>query len=562
MVKTVTVPDSVDSSTELQKLIDSTGNTAAKFIISPDHDIEINSRLRFFDNFELDGGNCLFRLKENVSTSIFGAGVPLMAPKNPLSAEGLCLHDFRFDGHRDNQNNVPDWRGHNGKGRPVKYGQGYHNVIMLGTFGCVGYEHAKNCEIYNVDYKNSLGDFLRVEGGTNIKAHDIKSSRCGHDVVHMVVKNGEIYNINGIADVNAIARLRSSINTSIHDCTITGSSTAYAPGIEIQNTAKNWDCYGLEVYNNTVKNTLGPGIQVASNINGRNEISIHNNTFGGCGIIPSLPGVGAIIFDGFNVDIQNNTIVNSHGYGIAACDYNVGSSYPYKAIVKRNIVTGTEKSKIVGTASGSGIANLFKNRYTFECEENDVYGNARDLYQVTNSNGMSVDPLFVGSGDYHLKDSSPCIFSDYQLGRYNGTSDPVDPIETEPVDDYTPVTKTVIDQNKYTTTYTSYGANHVQRKVILNAGDHAIRIDKVGFSIANIKKGILASGRVTAQVAGEKEEILAEWAVSKQEYQVRSKITSEMFDAGKDVTLRWHLKTGTKRYKALMTACNYTYTLV
>ena len=55
MTKIVTVPLSVDDSTKLQKLINSTGNIPAKYEFSPDHEIEINSLLRVFYFTEWDG---------------------------------------------------------------------------------------------------------------------------------------------------------------------------------------------------------------------------------------------------------------------------------------------------------------------------------------------------------------------------------------------------------------------------------------------------------------------------------------------------------------------------
>ena len=421
--KTITVPSSIDDSTKLQKLIDTNGNQPAIFNFQGD-ELEINSRIRLYNNSEISGNGITFRLMENAPTKTFGEGVGLIGAKNPLATEGLILHDFSFDGRRDSQAKVPKKNGKN-------WGLGYHNVIMLGTFGCVGYEHARNCEIYNINYKNSLGDLLRCEGGTNITAHDITAYRGGHDVVYLVANGAEIYNITAELSVNSAARTRSSKNVRIHDCKLVHKGgIAYAPAIQIQSTAKNWTSSDIEIYNNEIYNTYGPGIQVAASVPNNGLVSIHNNLFVGCGQMPAankLPNVGGILFNGHKMDIEYNTFVGCYGYGIAAGNYNVGNSDSYNAIIKRNIITETKKSLYSGTASGAAIANLYGSYYTIYCSENDLYGNTANLYNVTNTGGMAVNPLFVSSSDYHLQDSSPCRLSDtVQLGCYTDSTDTTD----------------------------------------------------------------------------------------------------------------------------------------
>ncbi len=419
MTKTITISESVDDSTKLQKIIDNTGNTPAQYVFSPDHQIEINSLLRFYNFTEILGNNCSFSLMENAPTSPFGEGVALIAPKNSLAAEGLILRDFSFDGRRDSQAKVPKKNGKN-------WGLGYHNVIMLGTFGCVGYEHAKNCEIYNIDYKNSLGDLLRCEGGTNINASYVTSYRGGHDVIYVVANGADIHHINAELSVNSAARTRSSHNVKIHDCKMVHKGgIAYSPAIQIQSTATNWTSSDIEIYNNEIYNTYGPGIQVAASVPNNGLVSVHNNLFVGCGQMPGsnkIPCVGGIVFNGHKMSIENNTFDGCYGYGIAAGNYNVGNSNSYTATVSRNIVTNTKKSLYAGTSSGAGIANLLGSKYTITCSENNVYGNVTNLYQVSNSNGLAVDPIYVGSGNYHLKTNSPCRLSGYQLGCYTDSS--------------------------------------------------------------------------------------------------------------------------------------------
>lgn len=415
-MKSVTVASTIDDSTKLQSLIDSTGNTPTVYVFPYGQDIEINSRLRFYNFTEWSGNDCNFTLADNVSTSVFPSGIPLISPKDPTAAEGICFHNLNFDGNRDNNMHVAS-----STTNKKAWGNGFHNFIMLGVLNGVSYNNSKNCEFYNINYKNSLGDLLRVEGGQNISAHDITASRGGHDVICLAgTDGGGVYNLTADMSVNAAVRTRSSKNIKIHDCKLNGNTgVAYSPGIEIQSTAKNWISENIEIYNNEIRGTYGPGIQVAGTVPGNGLVSIHNNLFDVCGNMPAvnkIPGVGAIVFDGFPVKIQNNTVVNSMGYGIMAGAYNVSSSYSFAGNISRNIVTGTRKSNYPGPGSGSGIANLIQGRYSLDCSQNCLCDNLTSLYNITQTGGITADPLFTD--DYHLQANSPCRFPEYELGAY------------------------------------------------------------------------------------------------------------------------------------------------
>lgn len=424
MPQSITVPASIDSSAKLQTLINNTGNTPAKFIFSPDQEIRIESRIRVFNNTEWDGNGCTFSLMENAPVSIFGEQTPLIAPRYPRAAENLIFHDIVFDGNRDNQRKVEAVT----DGKP--WGKGYHNFFLLGDLSNVAPGNSKNFTFYNLGFYNNLGDGIRVEGGTDISIHDIKGKRGGHDIICLAsTKGGEVSNVEADLAVNAAVRTRSSWDIKIHDCSITGTNIAYCPGIQIQATSNSSG--NIEIYNNDIRNVWGPGIQVVGNVKGNGTVSIHHNLFEGCGGMPAATGtpyVGGIIFDGFPVDIRKNTFVDCLGYGLAAGDYNIVSPYSFIGTISRNIVVGTKKAMKPGTASGSGIANLIKSRYSLDCSENNVWGNLTNLFNVSNVGGLSVDPLF--SEDYHLQADSPCRFEGYQLGRYDDDEDISDTSET------------------------------------------------------------------------------------------------------------------------------------
>ena len=86
-----------------------------------------------------------------------------------------------YNGNSKNQANVP-WNT-----AISQMGQGYHNVI------CTYY--ADNIEIAYCNFDNSLGDILRIRSGINVKIHDNKLSRAGHEAVFLIqCENAEVFN--------------------------------------------------------------------------------------------------------------------------------------------------------------------------------------------------------------------------------------------------------------------------------------------------------------------------------------------------------------------------------
>lgn len=106
MTKEIPVKSSVDDSTKLQKLINSSGSASAKYIFQGD-ELEINSLIRFFNYTECSGNGITFRLMENAPTNPFSEQVPLVGSKYTNGTEGLNFHNIIFEGNRDIQNKVP-----------------------------------------------------------------------------------------------------------------------------------------------------------------------------------------------------------------------------------------------------------------------------------------------------------------------------------------------------------------------------------------------------------------------------------------------------------------------
>lgn len=430
-MQTITIGSSVDDSIKLQKLIDNVGNTPAKFIFSDTTHVLVNSRIRFWNYFELDGKNSTFELQENVSTSIFGEQIPLIGSKLSKGAAGWDLHNVIFEGNRENQKCVPT-KNREHPNAAGNWGNGYHNFIgplCPGDISNVQTSNATDICIHDCEANNNLGDFARIEGGTNIKIWNIKGKRGGHDVVCLAgVHGGEVCNLKIDMAVNAAVRTRSSKNIKIHDCVLNGDTGIdTGPAIQIQSTAKNRTSSDIEVYNNEIFGTWGPAIWIIGTVPGNGLVTVRNNLFLECGKEPAsvkTPDVGGITHDGFDCLIEYNTFDECYGYAIVASGWKSRSSLTgMKTTVRRNIITGTNESFCKGTKSGTGIANLTGTRNTIECIENCQYGNkTANHYGVTLQSVYNVDPLYRDSGNYKLKDDSPCVFPEYELGAYNGVA--------------------------------------------------------------------------------------------------------------------------------------------
>ena len=210
---------------------------------------------------------------------------------------------------------------------------------------------------------------------------------------------------------NNVVRLRDCKNTKIHGSECNGNTgQAWSPAIQIESITSGLHTENIEIYENYIHDTYGPGIWLACSVSGSTGINIHNNLILRCGQMPAdnnIPGVGGIVFDGFsNVSITNNTIVDSYGYGILAGNYLLDSNVSGSATISNNIITGTHKSFTQGLYSGTAIANHTSTRNKLECSHNCLWGNVQDLYAVTQTSGIYKDPLFTS--DYNLLADSPC----------------------------------------------------------------------------------------------------------------------------------------------------------
>jgi len=404
----------------------------------------VKTPLKFNSGTTLDcDRGAVINLVARAPTSVFGVRVPVFGQVEK-TIEDITIKNIKFNGWADKQ--------------LVKHGKGYHNFIE--------FSRAKNIKIQNVIIENTQGDGARFEDSENIEYVQNTVLGCGHEGLYVdrcknVLGQGNVTYLRS----NSALRCKGSDNVLFKENTVLRTddfSPAYSPGIQVQNTEVNETSKNVEIANNFISGTFGPGIWCAGfankDIQAASGLNIHNNLITDCGNMPyenKISGVGGVVVDGWNGEIKNNTIDKCKGYGVSLGPY--VSATPagkgYSAKIYRNIITNTQKSNEVGTASGAAIANLVQDRYTsVEVYENCTSGNVRDYYGVTPAKEIRIDPLYAGDGDYHLKSTagrysgsqlvmddvmSPCIFPEYELGMYGGTSEASRytalPVEPEPV---------------------------------------------------------------------------------------------------------------------------------
>jgi hypothetical protein len=148
----------------------------------------------------------------------------------------------------------------------------------------------------------------------------------------------------------------------------------------------NGDC---EILNNVIRhnNVSGIGAIYESSIIGRNLIYDNSTDF----------FVGAGIYSQWSsAKIENNTIADNN-FGGMLHQANSDSLTVINNIVVNNSGVGFQYDQITG--SPFPIADY-----------NDVWGNTPNYQNLSpGAHSISEDPLFVGTGDYHLTADSPCI---------------------------------------------------------------------------------------------------------------------------------------------------------
>jgi hypothetical protein len=402
----------------------------------------IDDSLLIGSNIILEGdSNAVLKLANN-------AGWVTMKPMiQQMSSSGnsnIVIRGFEVNGNHD--------------GNPkVSKGKGYYNVIY--------FTNCNNVKVYNMYMHDGLGDGLRIKYGNNIQFYNNRIYKLGHDGLFAIqCQNVEAWKNIITCRTNSGLRIWNSNHVKFHDNVIDSFYHWSAGGsaIQIEKSAGVMD--DIEIYDNTISNTYGPGIWIfnydtsATKDKGKN-VHIYHNVFYGSGTNPSITWVGGIVLSGFHDTLIENNVFDGvyhaaviHMYPEV---YSPKYSSKYTTTVRNNIIVNTQKRTKSPSGTGYAVINYLTKNHNFVLENNCLYKNSAGNYKgCTSKSDIYLNPLFVNqkSHDYHLqaiaghwngkkwvkdKVSSPCIdagcsSSDYSkepenngnrinIGRYGNT---------------------------------------------------------------------------------------------------------------------------------------------
>lgn len=379
----------------------------------------------------------------NTGTTISGDGkavVQLIAKADPLiwkpstpvfsfSGDNYLFENFIFDGLADLQT--------------VKWGKGHHNLF--------GGSLASNVTIQGMTIQNSMGDGARIVDSKNINFVKNKVYGIGHDGFYVERCSGVEAAENIIyTRIDAALRCRGSSDVTFRNNWIYSNdkyTPRTGPGIiaQIDETARS-SSTNVQIYENWIEGCEGPGMWIVSHsydYTKASDIEIYRNVIKDCGQMQAvnlLPGVAGICLDGWNAKIYDNTLDGCYGAELRIGNYiTTSQGSGYKVDIHGNILTNTRKAYYPDKWSGIGLVNI-RDNHEITVDGNCFYGNlAGDRYGVKSTNEILKNPMYADA-QYRLSPSSPCKFSDYQLGRYNNTSsenveEPDDELEEVPEDE-------------------------------------------------------------------------------------------------------------------------------
>lgn len=352
----------------------------------------------------------------------------LITQTDNAGISNITIKGFEIDGNHDGN-------------AEKKRGAGYYNLIYFTS--------SKNIQVHDMYMHDSHGDGLKIENSSNIQFYNNVVYKLGHDGLYGIQsQNIEAWNNTITCRTNSGLRVWNSNHVKFHDNTISSFYhwSAGGPGIQIQKSSAIMD--DVEVYNNTIHNTYGPGIWLVAYgsypVAEAQGVHIHHNTLYSTGTNPSIDWVGGIVTSGFNNTLIENNVFDGTYHSAIVLMYPTGYSTDlspkgtgYTTIVRNNIITNTERRKSESSGTGFGVVNYLPETHSFVLENNCFYDNAAGEYRnATSTSDIYANPLFVNQkeNDYHLRSaggrwngntwvkdirSSPCIDAGYPSSDYS-----------------------------------------------------------------------------------------------------------------------------------------------
>jgi hypothetical protein len=308
----------------------------------------------------------------------------------------------------------------------ITLGRGYYNIMY--------FNNCKNVKVSNMYVHDGMGDGLRIENSSDIRFYNNKVYKLGHDGLYAInCLMVDAWNNRITCRTDSGLRAWDSNHVKFHDNVIDSFYhwSAGGPGIQIEKSQGIVN--DVEIYNNTIHDTYGPGIWLIGYEESypkkeAQNVHIYHNILYNTGTNPSIDWVGGIVTSGFyDTLIENNVfdgvyhaaIVHMYPSVSTGVDSGVDLSPQgkgYTTIVRNNIIVNTQERANDLNGTGYGIINYLPKTHTFILENNCLYKNAGGNYKNANSTtDIYADPLFVNqwNHDYHLKSTSPCIGAGY-----------------------------------------------------------------------------------------------------------------------------------------------------
>jgi hypothetical protein len=135
----------------------------------------------------------------------------------------------------------------------ITLGRGYYNIMY--------FKNCKNVEVSNMYMHHGTGDGLRIENSSDIRFYNNKVYKLGHDGLYAInCLNVEAWDNRITCRTDSGLRAWDSNRVKFHDNVINSFYhwSAGGPGIQIEKSKGVVN--DVEIYNNTIYDTYGPGI--------------------------------------------------------------------------------------------------------------------------------------------------------------------------------------------------------------------------------------------------------------------------------------------------------------
>lgn len=366
--------DGTDDSATIQQALDYAHSNAGTTLYFKAGTYQIDTPLTIYSNTTVIG--------EVSSTGALLAKLQLKAncnwPNYPLSAASIFVGGavstvdisyIEIDGNSANQSYIATLES-------SRWGKSYHNHFY--------FINSSHINIHDCYLHHGLNDGLRAIHCDYVYFYNNTCYLLGHEAFFI---DG-----NGYADgcdtaaahhntitIRADGALRAddALHVKFYENIITASPSGN-PGIQIGDHMGVVD--DVEIYNNSITGTIGPGIWLndlatATNQNDK-HVWIHHNDIIGCGLHTGIDYTCGVLLRGFNgTRIEYNNIDNSRNAGVLVRSASTGTEF--NVYIRNNIISDTVPHTTISNIwSGYGAVNLYPTNYNLVLENNTMSGNS------------------------------------------------------------------------------------------------------------------------------------------------------------------------------------------